>query len=145
MLRGVLAAPAPAGSVVVLHHPPVSVSKQWAAASLQDPSTLADVLRGSDVRAVLCGHVYAQIAGFLAGVPVWVGPGVVTRIDLTAPPAIVRAVRGAAATVVDLARLQAPLFHVLHAARPRPRAGQQLYLPGATTWLYITSEQEAGA
>lgn len=96
-LREVLARPAPAGTVVALHHPPISVSPEWAAASLQDAVELADVLRGSDVHAVLCGHVHAQISGFLVGVPVWVGPGVITRIDLTAPRGLVRAVRGAAA------------------------------------------------
>jgi len=141
-LREVLADPAPAGSVVVLHHPPISVSEQWAAASLQDPSALADALRGSDVQAVLCGHVHAQIAGSLGGVAVWVGPGVVTRIDLTAPPDVVRAVRGAAATVVDLAGETAPLLHVLHARDPR--AGEQVYLADATTWQYVTNEHGAG-
>lgn len=120
-LREVLADPTPAGSVVVLHHPPISVTEQWAAASLQDPSALGDTLCGSDVRAVLCGHVHAQIAGSSAAVPAWVGPGVVTRTDLTAPPTVVRAVRGAAATLVDLAGAQAPLFRVLLQARD-PRA-----------------------
>lgn len=88
-------------------------------------------------------HVHAQIAGSLAGVPVWVTPGVVTRIDLTASPALVRAVRGAAATVVDLAGPQSLLFHVLHARDPR--AGKQVYSADATSWEYVTSEREARA
>jgi 3',5'-cyclic-AMP phosphodiesterase len=142
-LRQVLAEPAPAGSVVVLHHPPVSVSAEWAAASLRDPSALADALRGSDVQAVLCGHVHAQITGQLAGVPVWVGPGVVTRIDLSAPSAIVRAVRGAAATLVDLGGPNSPLLHVLHARDPR--AGEQVYLASATTWQYVATEDQEAA
>ena len=33
-LREVLARPAPAGTVLALHHPPISVSPEWAAASL---------------------------------------------------------------------------------------------------------------
>ncbi len=141
-LRNLLAQPAPGGTVVVLHHPPISVSPEWAAASLQSPSALADVLRGSDVQAVLCGHVHAQISGFLAGVPVWVGPGVVSRIDLTAPRGIVRAVRGAAATVLDLGGPNSPLFHILHARDPH--AGEQVYLAGGSTWQYI-NEEEPGA
>lgn len=142
-LREVLADPAPAGSVLVLHHPPISVSAEWAAASLQEVSALAEVLRGSDVQAVLCGHVHAQVTGHLAGVPVWVGPGVVTRIDLTAPSGVVRAVRGAAATVVDLGGPHSPLFHVLHARDPR--AGEQVYLASATTWQPLGSEDGAAA
>jgi len=142
-LQDVLARPAPAGTVVALHHPPISVSPEWAAASLQDAVELADVLRGSDVHAVLCGHVHAQISGFLGGVPVWVGPGVITRIDLTAPRGLVRAVRGAAATVVDLGGPHSPLFHVLHARDPH--AGEQVYLADGTTWQYVDDEEEPEA
>ena len=75
--------------------------------------------------------------------PVWVTPGVVTRIDLTASPALVRAVRGATATMVDLAGPQSLLFHVLHARDPR--AGKQVYLADATSGEYVTSEREARA
>ena len=134
-LRTVLTAPAPAGSIVVLHHPPLNLSPQQAAADLQDPSALAAALEGTDVHLVLCGHFHAQLSGRWGGTTVWVGPGVVTRIDLTAPPAVVRAVRGAAATVVDLGGPSSPLFHLLH-ARDR-RAGEQVYLADASpgrTW-----------
>ncbi len=141
-LRHVLARPAPAGTVLVPHHPPISVSPQWAAASLQDPFALADVVRGSDVQAVLCGHVHAQVTGFLAGVPVWIGPGVLTRIDLTGPRGIGRAVRGAAATVVDLAGAGSPMFHTLHARDPH--VGEQVYLADGTTWHYIDDEEGSG-
>lgn len=137
-LRQVLAEPSPQGTIIALHHPPVSVSPEWAAASLQDASALADVLRGSDVHAVLCGHVHAQICGILGGVAVWAGPGVITRIDLTAPPGVVRAVRGAAATVVDLGGVHSPLFHILH-ARDR-LVGQQVYLADIHTWQYLDEE-----
>lgn len=142
-LKNELATPSPTGTVVVLHHPPISVTKPWAQASLQDPSQLADVIRGSDVLAVLCGHVHAQVTGFLAGVPVWVGPGVVTRIDLSAPPAFVRAVRGSAATVADFTSPGAPQFHVLHARDPR--AGEVVYVADSQTWQYVPSSQEAQA
>lgn len=139
-LQQVLANPAPTGTLLVLHHPPISVSPSWAAASLQDPADLAAVLTGSDVHAVLCGHVHAQVAGQLAGVAVWVGPGVVTRIDLTAPTGVVRAVRGAAATVVELGGPSSPLFQVLHARDPR--AGEQVYLASGSTWQYLDAEDD---
>lgn len=139
-LQEVLTHPAPAGSLLVLHHPPISVSPSWAAASLQNTGELAAVLAGSSVLAVLCGHVHAQIAGTFAGVPVWVGPGVITRIDLTAPTGVVRAVRGAAATVVDLGGPSSPLFHIVHARDPR--AGEQVYLASGRTWQYLDVEDE---
>ncbi len=139
-LGAVLARPAAAGTVVALHHPPISVSPEWAAASLQDAVALGDVLRGSDVQAVLCGHVHAQISGAFAGVPVRVGPGVITRVDLTAPRGLVRSVRGAAASVVDLGGPHSPLFHVLHARDSH--AGEQVYLADGTTWQYVDDEEK---
>lgn len=139
-LRDVLAQPAPAGTIIALHHPPISVSPEWAAASLQDASALADVLRHSDVHAVLCGHVHAQVLGFLGRMPVWVGPGVITRIDLTAPRGIVRAVRGAAATVVNLGGPNSPMFHTLHARDSR--AGEEVYLANGRTWQYLAQEEQ---
>lgn len=51
--------------------------------------------------------------------------------------------RGAAATMVDLAGPQSLLFHVLHARDPR--AGKQVYSADATSWEYVTSEREARA
>lgn len=62
-----LAEPAPAGTVLASHHPPISVPPQRAVASLQDATALADVVAGSHVQAIVCGHVHAQITGFLAG------------------------------------------------------------------------------
>lgn len=67
---------------------------------LRDPDELAAVLDGVDVRIVLGAHYHLQLAGRLGAVPVWVTPGVVTRIDLTAPTGLERAVRGAGASLV---------------------------------------------
>lgn len=138
-LRDVLSSPTPAGSIVVLHHPPISLSSQQAASGLQDPSALASALEATDVHVVLCGHFHAQLCGQWGGVAVLVGPGVVTRIDLTSPSAVVRAVRGAAATVVDLGGPASPLFHVLHARDPR--SGEQVYLADAVTWQDVATEE----
>ncbi|WP_329160220.1 metallophosphoesterase [Streptomyces sp. NBC_01717] len=125
-LRAVLAVPAPHGSVVVLHHPPVALGVEvQKALGLQNGSDLADAVRGTDVRLVLSGHFHLQLFGHLASVPVWVTPGVLSRVDLTGPPGTERAVRGASATLVDLDGPHAPLFHVLHARDPR--AGETVY------------------
>ena len=131
-LREVLSAPAPEGSVVVMHHPPVALedSKIMRSAGLQNPVELATAISGTDVHAVLCGHLHLQLSGSLAGVPVWLTPGVVTRIDLTAPPQMLRAVKGASATLVDLGGPSSPTFCALHARDPW--AGQQVYLLDAS-------------
>jgi 3',5'-cyclic AMP phosphodiesterase CpdA len=123
-----LGTPAPRGTVVALHHPPIHVPgvPTMAQVALHHPERLGEVLAGSDVRAVLCGHFHHQLSGQLRGIPVWVTPGVVTRIDLTAPSPLVRAVRGAGASVVDLDGPAAPVCHVLNARDPR--AGEQVYL-----------------
>ncbi|MFG2052460.1 metallophosphoesterase family protein [Micromonospora sp. NPDC048930] len=139
-LRSVLDRPAEAGTVVVLHHPPIALpsSPLMASVNLRDADAFAAALAGSDVRAVLCGHYHLQVSGFLAGVPVWVTPGVVTRIDLTAPPRLERAVTGAGATVVDLGGPGSPMFHTLHARDPR--AGRQVYLVDAVSGVDVPAE-----
>ena len=125
-LRELLAAPAPAGTVLAFHHPPIArdVAVQRAL-GLRDPGELAAAIAGSDVHLILTGHFHLQLTGQLAGVPVWVTPGVVSRVDSTAPAGTERAVRGAAATVVDLGGPGAPLLHVVHARDPR--AGEVVY------------------
>ncbi|MFG1813848.1 metallophosphoesterase [Kribbella sp. NPDC049174] len=127
-LAAELATPAPAGSIVVLHHPPISVDAipYMKSVVLQDPSALGDVVAGTDVHAVLCGHLHHQLSGMVGEKPVWVTPGVVTRIDLTAPSALARGVLGAGASVVDLGGPSSPMFHTLHARDPR--AGSEVYV-----------------
>jgi 3',5'-cyclic-AMP phosphodiesterase len=118
-LRSLLSRPASAGSVVILHHPPIAPAREpQRSLNLRNAADLASPLEGSDVRAVLCGHFHAQFAGRLGDVPVWVGPGIFTRIDWSAPSGISRVVRGAAATVIDLDGPGSPMFYVLQARDP---------------------------
>lgn len=132
-LTEILATPAAAGTVVVLHHPPIAPvdSPLLGSANLRDVDRLAHALRDTDVQAVLCGHFHLQLSGTIAGVPVWVTPGVATRIDRTAPPHLERAVLGASATVVDLGVPGGPMFQTLHARDPR--AGTTAYLVEAVS------------
>ncbi|WP_221623239.1 metallophosphoesterase [Micromonospora globispora] len=140
-LRDVLAEPAAAGTVLVLHHPPIAVptSPIMDSVNLRNAGDLADAVQGTDVQAILCGHFHLQLSGLLRGIPVWVTPGVVTRIDFTAPPRRERAVLGAGATVVDLGGPTSPLFHVLHARDPR--AGEQVYLVDAVSGEDVVGEE----
>ncbi|MBK3637111.1 metallophosphoesterase [Streptomyces sp. MBT97] len=120
-LREVLSTPAERGTVVAFHHPPIAldVSATQRVFGLRDPGELAEAVRGSDVRVLLTGHFHLQLFGLLAGVPVWVTPGVVNRIDLTTAPGTERAVRGASASLVELGGGTGPMFHTLHARDPR--------------------------
>jgi 3',5'-cyclic AMP phosphodiesterase CpdA len=126
-LRAVLAEPAPHGSILAFHHPPVvvpGVAVQHAL-GLRNAPELAEVIGGADVRLLLCGHFHLQLFGMLAGVPVWVTPGVLNRIDLTATPGSVRAVKGASASLIDLGGPHSPVCHTLHARDPH--AGRTAY------------------
>ena len=132
--------PAPAGTVLALHHPPVwTPAAQWTnGMGLRNRDELGAVVAGSDVAAILCGHFHLQLTGRLGGTPVWVTPGVVTRIDLTAPPHVVRAVNGAGATAIDVGGPFSPSFHVMHARDTR--AGKEVYVVDPGTWKPTAEE-----
>jgi 3',5'-cyclic AMP phosphodiesterase CpdA len=73
-LAAELAEPAPNGTVLALHHPPLPTPSRIAAAiDLRNRKELAAVLSGTDVRIVLAGHTHVVSAGTLAGIPVWTG------------------------------------------------------------------------
>jgi Icc protein len=130
-LRDLLATPSPYGTVLAFHHPPIALPgvEIQRALGLQNPSDLSDAITGTDVRLILCGHFHLQLSGMLTGVPVWVTPGVVNRIDLTARTGTERTVRGASASVIDLTDPRSPIFHTLHARDPR--TGETLHEAGA--------------
>lgn len=91
-LRGVLAEPAPRGTVLTLHHPPLNWPDiasplngdhtRAEAAGIGDPSPLADVVRGTDVRVVLSGHLHDIRSGVLGGVPVWAGASMANALQM---------------------------------------------------------------
>jgi 3',5'-cyclic AMP phosphodiesterase CpdA len=80
-----LATPAPDGTVLVVHHPPIwSTTPMSELVALREPERLAAVIRASDVRLVLSGHTHRVSAGTLAGVPVWVSPSTGSHADVLA-------------------------------------------------------------
>jgi 3',5'-cyclic-AMP phosphodiesterase len=102
-LASLLEEPAEKGSVLVLHHPPVNLDiPLQQRVGLPNADRLASVVAGGDIHVILCGHFQLQLSGFLSGIPLVVGSGIVSRIDLTTAVNVERAVRGASATVVDL-------------------------------------------
>jgi 3',5'-cyclic AMP phosphodiesterase CpdA len=85
-LSDVLAVPAPLGTILALHHPPVpSVLDLAASVELRDQRRLADVLKGTDVRAIIGGHLHYSTFATFAGIPVSVASATCYTQDLTVP------------------------------------------------------------
>lgn len=85
-LRATLAEPAPLGSILALHHPPLpSHVPFFDILELQDQAGLASAIAGSDVRAILAGHLHYSTNGTFAGVPVSVAAATCYTMDLARP------------------------------------------------------------
>lgn len=85
-LAEVLSAPAPLGTIIAMHHPPIpSVLPLAASVELRDQRQLAPVLRGSDVRAIIAGHLHYSTFATFAGIPVSVASSTCYAQDLTVP------------------------------------------------------------
>lgn len=85
-LAEVLAEPAPHGTILTMHHPPLpSHVPLFDILELRDQSRLADVLRGSDVRAILAGHLHYSTSGTFAGIPVSVAAATCYTMNLARP------------------------------------------------------------
>lgn len=89
-LRGVLAEPAPLGTLLAMHHPPLpSHIPFFDILELRDQSRLARAIEGSDVRGILAGHLHYSTSGTFAGVPVSVAAATCYTMDLSQPAAAV--------------------------------------------------------
>lgn len=86
-LSEVLRVPAAAGSVLALHHPPIPTPiGAMSILELDDERALANVVRGSDIRTVLGGHLHYASMSTFAGVPVSVAAATCYTMDLSAAP-----------------------------------------------------------
>ena len=102
-LRAALSEPAPAGTVLALHHPPLPSAAPLAASiPLLRRDDLAAVIAGTDVRLVLAGHTHVVSAGTLGGVPVWTGGPLATVLDPFAPGAALRGLATPSVSRIDL-------------------------------------------
>ncbi len=94
-LRQELAKPAPHGTLIALHHPPLpSPVELMAILELDHQAELADVIRGSDVRGILAGHLHYSTSGTFAGVPVSVASATCYTIDASAEPGTLSGIDG---------------------------------------------------
>ncbi|MFG6280418.1 phosphodiesterase [Microbacterium sp. 5K110] len=85
-LRAELAEPAPLGTILALHHPPLPTHIPFFdILELRDQPGLAAAIAGSDVRAILAGHLHYSTSGTFAGVPVSVAAASCYTMDLARP------------------------------------------------------------
>lgn len=81
-----LSVPAPHGTILAMHHPPVpSVLDLAVLVELRDQAGLAEVLEGSDVRSIIAGHLHYSSTSMFAGIPVSVASATCYTQDLNVP------------------------------------------------------------
>ena len=87
-LQGELATAAPLGTILAMHHPPLpSHIPLFDILELRDQGRLAAAIAGSDVRAILAGHLHYSTSGTFAGVPVSVAAATCYTMNLARPAA----------------------------------------------------------
>ncbi|HET6300674.1 phosphodiesterase [Microbacterium sp.] len=102
-LRSVLSTPAPLGTILALHHPPLpSHLPLFDILELRDQGRLAAAIAGSDVRAILGGHLHYSTSGTFAGIPVSVAAATCYTMNLARPASEVNGMDAG------------PSFHLVH-------------------------------
>jgi 3',5'-cyclic-AMP phosphodiesterase len=83
-LADILRTPAPHGTLIAVHHPPIPEPLFWAMAmlELEGQDALADVVRGTDVIGILGGHLHYTTHSLFAGIPVSVAAATCYTMDL---------------------------------------------------------------
>ena len=85
-LRDELSTPAPLGTLLALHHPPLpSHIPLFDILELRDQGRLAEAIAGTDVRGILAGHLHYSTSGTFAGVPVSVAAATCYTMNLARP------------------------------------------------------------
>lgn len=97
-LADVLREPAPHGTLLAMHHPPLpSHLPLFDILELRHQDELAAVVRGSDVRGILAGHLHYSSHGMFAGVPVSVASATCYTMNVALPVAEVNGMDAAQA------------------------------------------------
>ncbi|MGX1808389.1 metallophosphoesterase [Nocardia sp. NPDC055321] len=114
-----LSTPAPRGTLLAIHHPPLPSTLAAARVlGLRNTAELAAVLSGTDVRQIISGHHHLTAASTVAGIPAWIGPAVAYRIEGMAPAGRQRATAGCGYTRIDLVEDTVVLTAIEVAATP---------------------------
>ncbi|WP_431278541.1 metallophosphoesterase [Leifsonia poae] len=120
-LQDALAEPAPNGTVVALHHPPVPPTTDlFETLQLVDPHPLLEVCAAADVRLILAGHYHHSLVSSAGptGIPVVVAPAVANTTDVLSPPGRERAVRGSGFALIRVPTAGPVRAHFVSAAAP---------------------------
>lgn len=97
-LAGVLATPAPRGSILAMHHPPLPIPVVLSQLiELREQDALEAVLAGSDVRGIIAGHLHYSTWSTFAGIPVSAAAATCYTVDLLMPAPSMRGQDGAQA------------------------------------------------
>jgi Icc protein len=85
-LADVLASPAPHGTLLAVHHPPIPTPllEAMGMLELQRQVRLAEAIRGTDVRGILAGHLHYSTHSTFVGIPVSVASATCYTLDLSA-------------------------------------------------------------
>ncbi|MFJ6002959.1 phosphodiesterase [Arthrobacter sp. NPDC092385] len=95
-LEAELSRPAPEGSILALHHPPIPMVQDLAVLTeLRRQDRLAEIVQGKDIRLVLAGHVHFPSSSLFAGIPVSVASSTCYTQDLNVPVGGIRGMDGA--------------------------------------------------
>ena len=125
-----LSQPAPHGTILAMHHPPVPCVQDLAVlVELRDQDDLAEVVRGSDVRSILAGHLHYSTTAMFAGVPVSVASATCYTQDLNVP---VGAQRG---------RDAAQAYNLVHVYKDTVVHSVVPISAGATVGEYVTADE----
>jgi 3',5'-cyclic AMP phosphodiesterase CpdA len=90
-LADVLSTPAEFGTILAMHHPPVPCVLDLAVlVELREQSGLAEVLRDTDVRSIIAGHLHYSTTATFAGIPVSVAAATCYNQDLNVPAGAMR-------------------------------------------------------
>lgn len=97
-LADLLSRPAPHGTLLAMHHPPLpSHLPLFDILELRRQDELAEVVRDSDVRGILAGHLHYSAHGMFAGVPVIVASATCYTMNVARRPADVNGMDAAQA------------------------------------------------
>lgn len=98
-LEDVLATPAPHGTLIALHHPPVPSTHSMIVEmfELRDQARFEEAIRGTDVRGILGGHFHFSTFSTFADVPVSVASATCYTQDLNVASGTMRGQNGAQA------------------------------------------------
>jgi 3',5'-cyclic AMP phosphodiesterase CpdA len=100
-----LATPAAEGTVLVFHHPPtIEPGAQADMVRLRDADLLEEVVQGTDVLAVLAGHVHHTLAGAFGGAFCSTAPAISYTVDpLALAAGTLRGIPGSGFSLVRIA------------------------------------------